>query len=123
MPGQRGDYGTRGGSSHRRTTVTALPTSTEPTSGVAGDLEAACNVAFAEMNWLRSSDEIVKQLIRTYAKLIDGPEGGYMATKMGPHMLDALKQIGATPYTRMMLFGAEKTVSGKLAELREKRTG
>lgn len=121
MPGQRGDYGTRGGTSHRRTTVTPLPTNENAPPRSAGEMERACVSAFADMGWLKDSDEMVKQLILTYARLIDGPEGGYMAMKVGPHLLDVLKQVAATPYTRMMLFGNEKTVSGKLAELRSKR--
>lgn len=121
MPGQRGDYGTRNGTSHRRTTVTPLPTNDKAPPRDAGLMETACASAFSDMAWLRDSDEITKQLILTYAKLIDGPEGGYMAMKVGPHLLDVLKQVAATPYTRMMLFGNEKTVSGKLAELRNAR--
>lgn len=119
MPGDRGDYGERGGSSHRRTSVTPLPTPYETTT--IGEMEAACYKAFEKMPWLKDSDAISQALIIKYAKLLDGPESGYMAMKVGPHLLDVLKQVAATPYTRMMLFGNEKTVSGKLAELREKR--
>lgn len=114
----RSIYGANNNTARRRPLIASAP---DGEVIQVGEMEMACIKAFEDMPWLKESDEVMKRLVIKYARLMDGPEGAYMTFRLGPHLLEALKQMAATPTARFSLFGNEKSTSGKLAELRAKR--
>jgi hypothetical protein len=86
-------------------------------------LVAAVEESVAAMPWLRPSDGAAVALALSYAARIDAAVASgdeVEATKasyLGPHLMNALRQLGGTPADRKAL-GGEEVVGGKLAHLR-----
>lgn len=80
-------------------------------------LESSVNEAVEAMDWLKRSDRAVVELCRQYARRIDlalrmadlHPDNAHLAVSAvkalytGPHLLNALKNLGGTPGDRIDL--------------------
>lgn len=65
------------------------------------------------------SDMAAVELARRQAAAIDTDPD--TIAKIGPHLRETLAELGMTPRARLALFGENKVVGGKLAELRSIR--
>lgn len=92
--------------------------------GGSGPVERAVREAIARADWFKDTDKPLGELILGYAKLLDDPEKQtYYRVKMGPHMLEALKEAAFTPAQRMLIMGTDVKVSGRLAAMRAAKAG
>ncbi len=90
----------------------------KPSQGVLAAVESAV----AAMHWLAPSDTGMVELARTYAKQIDEADDAKVIGWLGQNLVGALKALGGTPAERKAL-GVETQVRGKLAALRQERSG
>lgn len=97
----------------------------DPGPGLAVDVATAID----GMAWLEDSDQAVVALAKKYAGQIDAgiQRGGKDATSamyLGPHLLNALRDLGGTPaHRKAMKLGGGGNKGGRLALLRSTRGG
>lgn len=90
-------------------------------------LVEAFDRSVAAMSWLEASDDGLVALGRTYAEQIDqvlqaDDVDAQTKTKtlyLGPHLVNALRELGGSPGTRKEITQGEGAVGGKLAQFRQ----
>ena len=99
-------------------------------STMPNDLTASVIAAVDAMPWLTDADQAAVDLAKTYAAAIDEaidtekPDVITKALYLGPHLLKALAELGATPAGRKALGDIDKEKpGGKLAQLRSLHGG
>ena len=89
-------------------------------------LEGTFRASVAAMDWLKDTDNALVRTGLEYARQIDkviqDPEVSATdktkALYLGPHLINALKELGGTPGSRKDLTQGEGAIGGKLAALR-----
>lgn len=98
------------------------------TPGFDVPLEQVVRRVCAEMEWLVPSDQAAVELAIMYAKWLDrrwaddALPAGTAIRDIGGRLEKVLIELGGTPTARIGLFGGKAVTSGKLADLRAKRT-
>src|SRR5699024_2335132 len=107
----------------------AMSSSEEPQNG---PLESAVSKSVNDAQWLEDSDSAAVELARTYARRIDRGtvefESGELTSTdynkvlyLGPHLLNTLRALGATPEERKSLTEGTSTEVNPIDELKRKR--
>lgn len=97
-----------------------------------GPLEKAVDNSVNQAQWLEDSDSAAVELARTYARRIDRGtvefESGELTSTdynkvlyLGPHLLNTLRALGATPEERKSLTEGTSTEVNPIDELKRKR--
>lgn len=86
------------------------------------DLVKAVRKAIADMDWLKPTDFAMVTLAEFYAKQIEEADNPARAAEtIGLRLENAIKALGGTPLQRKAITGAEKQITGRLAQLRAQR--
>jgi len=99
---------------------------------LSGPLEEAVTSSVDNASWLAGSDDAAIELAKTYARRIDkgtvGFESGELTSTdynkvlyLGPHLLNTLRALGATPEERKSLTEGTSTEVNPIDELKRKR--
>ena len=94
---------------------------------VRGSLETSVRKSVEGMPWLGPSDAAAIDLAAAYAAQIDAAVEtgeGQDVTKalyLGPHLLNALRELGGTPKERKALTAGETQEADPIDELKKKR--
>ena len=97
-----------------------------------GPLEKAVTSSVYNAAWLADSDDATIELAKTYARRIDKGtrefESGELTSTdynkvlyLGPHLLNTLKALGATPEERKSLTSGDSNAEDAFDELKKKR--
>lgn len=97
-----------------------------------GSLEKAVDNSVSHARWLEDSDSAAVELARTYARRIDRGtvefESGELTSTdynkvlyLGPHLLNTLRALGATPEERKSLTEGTSMEVNPIDELKRKR--
>src|SRR5699024_3852223 len=97
-----------------------------------GPLEKAVTSSVYNAAWLADSDDATIELAKTYARRIDKGtrefESGELTSTdynkvlyLGPHLLNTLKALGATPEERKSLTSGDSNSDDAFDELKKKR--
>src|SRR5690625_2667578 len=99
---------------------------------LSGPLEEAVTSSVDNASWLAGSDDAAIELAKTYARRIDkgtvGFESGELTSTdynkvlyLGPHLLNTLRALGATPEERKLLTSGDSDAEDAFDELKKKR--